>query len=322
MAGTRIGFVGAGDVATRHAQTLLGFDDVRIAAVADPAVDRAGRLAAEAGAVAYAGYDDMLEREDLDALYICIPPFAHGGPEFAALDAGLPFFVEKPLALDVETAESIAARVREVGVVTAVGYHWRYLDTFERARSLLQDNPARLALGYWLDKVPPPAWWVRRSLSGGQLIEQATHVLDLARVLVGEVTRVHATDSRMDRAGYPDADVPEVSAATLEFAGGAVGCMSSTCLLGWKHRAGIHLFADGMAVELSELEMTVDVGSGPTVQRAQGSAKERADRCFVDAVQGKPNRIRVPYSDVLPTHRLGCLLARSAEEGRPLEVPQ
>ena len=80
MTPTRIGFVGAGAVATRHARTLLGFDDARVVAVADPAARRAGRLAAETGATAYDNWLPMLERERLDALYVCVPPFAHGAP--------------------------------------------------------------------------------------------------------------------------------------------------------------------------------------------------------------------------------------------------
>src|SRR5919204_6095238 len=134
----------------------------------------------------------MLEREALDALYVCVPPFARGAPELAAIDAGLPLFVEKPVAIDLPTAEAIAGRLERRPVVTCAGYHWRWLDTFERARDLLAANPARLALCSWLDKVPPPAWWLRRGGSGGQTIEQTTHVLDLARALVGEVVEVHA----------------------------------------------------------------------------------------------------------------------------------
>lgn len=95
------------------------------------------------------------------------------------IEQKLPFFIEKPLATDLATAEGIAAGVATTGLVTAVGYHWRYLDTTERAQELLS-NPARLALGYWLDFTPPPAWWARREQSGGQMVEQTTHIFDLA----------------------------------------------------------------------------------------------------------------------------------------------
>ncbi|HEX8376113.1 MAG TPA: Gfo/Idh/MocA family oxidoreductase, partial [Geminicoccaceae bacterium] len=252
---TRIGLIGAGGIAGRHLGNLLGFEDVRIVAVTDPAFDRAEAAAGRAGARAYADHRAMLDREDLDAAYVCTPPFAHGAPELALVERGLPFFVEKPLGADLATAETIAAAVAARGLVTAVGYHWRYLDTVEEVRSLLAGNPARLLTGYWLDAIPPPVWWRREEQSGGQIVEQATHILDLARHLAGEVEEVYAAASRFPRADYPDSDVADVASATLRFASGAVGSVSAACVLRWPHRVGLHLFGDGLAVELSEFEL-------------------------------------------------------------------
>jgi predicted dehydrogenase len=311
-----IGFVGAGAVATRHAATLAGFGDVHVAGVADPDQDAARRLADTAGAAAYASCEELLAAERLDAVYVCVPPFAHGEPELAVIEAGLPLFVEKPLAADFATADRIAEAVRARGLVTCVGYHWRWLDTVERAAALLERNPARLVAAYWLDKVPPPAWWQRRDRSGGQLVEQATHVLDLARALVGEVTHVHAVGARMPRPAFPDADVDDVSAASLRFSTGAVGTVAATCLLGRLHRAGVHLFAEGLALELTETELVVASDGGEEVYRADGDARGRPDRDFVDAVKGGPDRVRVPYAEALRTHRLACALAESAAGGR------
>jgi predicted dehydrogenase len=188
--------VGAGAVAARHARTLLAMDGVEVAGVADPALERARELADEVGAAAYPNHMELLDAGRLDALYICVPPFAHGPPELAAIDAGLPFFVEKPVAIDEPTATSIATRLAGRPLVTCTGYHWRWLDIFDRAAELLADRPARLVQCSWLDKVPPPTWWLRRDGSGGQTIEQTTHVLDVARGLAGEVTEVHAFASR------------------------------------------------------------------------------------------------------------------------------
>ena len=318
---TRIGFVGAGGIASRHLGNLLDFDDVEIAAVADPVAERASGLAARCGATTYPDHMEMLEKERLDALYICVPPFAHGAPELAAIEVGVPFFVEKPVAVDLETAEEIAEALADCpGLPTAVGYHWRYLDVYDHTRQLLQENPARLALGYWLDSTPPPAWWVQRELSGGQTIEQTTHVLDLARTLVGEVTSVFAAGSRIARDEFPEADVDDVSTATLQFETGAVGSISSTSLLRWPHRIGLHTVSDGMMIELSEFEVMVDVGKGRPVSQAEGDPFVRADRAFVSAAQGKADRIRVPYQDALKTHRLACAMARSAAEARPMEL--
>ena len=321
MTQTRIGFIGAGGIAGRHLGNLLGFPDVEVVALADPAQGRAAELAGRCGAKVYGAAAEMLDRERLDALYICVPPFAHGAPERAALELGLPFFVEKPLAVDLATAEEIGAAVEARGLVTAVGYHWRYLDTTERAQELLSKNPARLALGYWLDGTPPPAWWIKEAESGGQMVEQTTHIFDLARLLVGDVTAVYAAGSRTDRPAFPESDIFDVTTATLHFASGALGTMASTCVLAWPHRIGLHLFCERMVLELSEFELMTDVGKGRPVQKATGDPMVREDRDFVDAVQGKPNRVRAPYREALATHRLVTTAARAAREGRVLDVP-
>ncbi len=316
----RIGFIGAGIIASRHLGNLLSFHDVDVVAVADLLADKARAMAQRCGGVAYREYNEMLERERLDGIYICIPPFAHGAPEAAVVERGLPFFVEKPLATSFEVAEAIASEVRARNLITATGYHWRYLDVTERAQELLSKNPARLALGYWLDFTPPPVWWSTESLSGGQFMEQTTHVFDLAQLLLGDVTKVYAAGARTPRAAYPQSDIWDVSVATLHFASGALGTMASTCLLNWPHRIGLHLFCEGMAIELTEFDIMVDVGKGRPMQKAEGDPMLCEDRDFIDAVQGKPNRIRVPYTEALKTHRLVTTAVRSAREGCVLEL--
>ena len=288
----RIGMVGAGAVAARHVRTLLAMDGVEVAAVADPALERAGALAAEAGAAVHPNHMELLEAERLDAVYICVPPFAHGPPELAVLDAGLPMFVEKPVAIDQETATTIAVRLAERPVLTCTGYHWRWLDIFDRAAGLLADRPARLVQCSWLDKVPPPPWWLRRDGSGGQTIEQTTHVLDTARALAGNVTEVHA----YAEAALPAADISAVSVATLRFASGAVGTVASTCLLPRLHRAGVHIVADGLSLELTETQLLVENGRRE-VWTADADARPRPDRDFIAAVRGGEDRIRVPWPE-------------------------
>lgn len=320
MSTIRIGFIGAGGIASRHVGDLLSFSDVKVAALADPVMERAQEQAARCGGKAYSDFAQMLESEELDALYICTPPFAHGAPELAAIERNLPFFVEKPLAADAETAEKIAVAVESNGLITAVGYHWRYLDTTEEAKELLSKNPARLALGYWLDSTPPPPWWRKEAESGGQMVEQTTHIFDLARLLVGNVTEIYAAGSRMSRVGFPDSDVCDVTTATLHFQSGALGTISSTCLLNWPHRIGLHLFCEGLAIELSEFEIMTDIGKGRPVRRAAGDPFVREDRDFIDAVQGKTNKVRSPYAEAIQTHRLTTAANQSVSEGRVVEL--
>lgn len=316
MEQVRVGVVGSGWIAGRHIGNLQSFADVRIVAIADPVLERARDQAERCGANSYASIQELLDRERVDAVYVCVPPFAHGPIEETLIAHKLPFFVEKPLATDLPTAERVAARVADLGLLTAVGYHWRYLDTTERAQELLSRNPARLALGYWLDFTPPPSWWARREGSGGQMVEQTTHIFDLARLLVGDVVEVHATGSTLSRPQFPEADVLDVSLATLRFAGGAVGNMASTCLLAWPHRIGLHLFGDALALELSESNLNVRSAQAEDAYTAGVDPFLLEDRAFIDAVQGKANRIRASYAEALKTHRITVAAEESARSGR------
>ncbi|WP_156421515.1 glycosyltransferase [Aureimonas sp. AU40] len=321
MTRTRIGFVGAGGIARRHLGILDGFDDVEIVGFADTDRAKAEEAALARGARAFADAAEMMDACRPDAVYICIPPFAHGAPERAAIERGIPFFVEKPVALDLDTAEAIAAEVEAKGLVTAVGYHWRYLDTVEEARGLLADNAAQLLSGYWLDSTPPPQWWWREDRSGGQIVEQATHLLDLARFLFGEVKKVYGRAGHMDREAFPGLDVATVSTASLTFESGLVANLASTCLLGWNHRVGLHIFADRLAIELTDHDIMVDVGRGRPVRGADGDPVWREDRDFVDAVAGRENRIRCPYRDAVATHRLALAVVESGRSGEVIELP-
>ena len=313
--------VGAGGVARRHAAVLASFEDVELVGVTDLIPEAATTLAAEAGTAVHADLAALLDATAPDAVYVCVPPFARGDPERMLIERGIPFFVEKPLGAGVEVAEELGAAIAARGLLTATGYHWRYHDGVQRARELLADAPVRLAVGAWLDKVPPVAWWLHRDRSGGQVVEQATHLLDVMLDLVGDVEHVHAVGARQPRDAFPDADVDDVSAATMRFEGGAVGSLAATSLLPAKHRASLELFADGMRLELSETALVVhDVDGATSHDIDPDAAKRRVDRAFVDAVQGHGNDVRAPYEVALRTHRVACAMARSAAAGVSVDV--
>jgi predicted dehydrogenase len=321
----RIALVGAGSVARRHAEVLTGLG-ARIVAVADPLESAAEALAGDCGAVATTDVDHALDATTPDAVYVCVPPFAHGSPEKAVLARGLPLFVEKPVSADLATGEEIAALVEEAGVVTATGYHWRCLDVVGEARRRLTERPALLANGYWLDKRPPVAWWPHTARSGGQVVEQLTHVIDLARVLLGEAVETYAAGARRPapEGGPTDADavgdVDDATAATVRFDSGAVATFAATSLLDVKHRAALHTFSRGLVLELAETGLVVDEG-GDRQQLVPGEdPKVTVDREFLEAVRGEREATRTPYAEALRSHRVGCAVAEAARSGAPVRL--
>jgi myo-inositol 2-dehydrogenase/D-chiro-inositol 1-dehydrogenase len=320
----RIGIVGAGGVARRHATTLAAMPDVDLVGITDTDADRGAALAAELGTEAAGDLDELLGRGP-DAVWVCVPPFAHGEIEERIAGAGVALFVEKPLGLTPATAERVRSAVEAAGVPTSVGHHWRSSTAVARAREMVDGRTVRLVCATWLDKVPPVPWWSRRATSGGQVVEQAVHVLDLARLLAGEVHAVGdgaPPPSAVEGAG--DADVDSATVATLRFDRGAVGTVAATCRLGWKHRAGLELYADGLALSLTEDGLTARDGDGTvSFDVDPAEARTAADRAFVDLVRGREPSgpgVVVDYAEALRTHRLACALADSAAAGAPVAL--
>jgi predicted dehydrogenase len=317
-----VGFIGAGGIASRHIGDLARLPDVRISGVADVARDRAEEQAARVGATPYTDYTEMLDREKPDAVYICLPPFAHGAPEQALIARRIPFFVEKPLATTLAAATEILEGVERAGLVTAVGYHWRHLEPINGVKNSLPWHPARMALGYWLDMTPPPLWWRKQEQTGGQMVEQTTHIFDLARYLLGEVDTVFALAAFQPRERYPDADVADVSTATLQFKSGVIATISSTCILESPYRIGLDVLCEGVVYECTEHRVWVDHGWGHREEwtpNADPFMIEDGD--FLTAVrENNPSGVRVPYAEAYQTHRLVTRCAESAQARRALEV--
>lgn len=313
----RVGLLGAGGVGARHARTLAGFDDVDLVAVCDPVAAAGEALAGEVGA-RHVADPQGLTSLGLDAVWLCVPPFAHGELELSLVRAGMPFFVEKPLAADLDVAEQVAAAVAAAGLPTATGYHWRHLDTVGRARSALGDTAVRLVDARWWGTTPPPAWWSRLDRSGGQVVEQATHLLDLVRVLAGEVVEVIGAAAPSSAGGR---DVPDASAAVLRLASGAVGTVSVSCVLPAPAAAGLLVIGDGVEVELTETAVRVRTRDGEVRAEPEVDARRAVDRAFVDLLSGSsaaPGMVDV--AEALRTHRLAWAVSEATRTGTPVRV--
>lgn len=322
MSRLKVACVGPGGIAARHLAAMSAQEGVEIVGVASRSEERAAAMTGRFGGRPFTDVEAMFDETRPDALVICVIPSAHGAIERAAIERRIPFLVEKPLATDWETASAIADAVRAAGLMTSVGYHMRYATPVERAAEILAGKQVAMVEGWWLGDTPPPAWWSQEDQSGGQLVEQTTHIVDLARHLVGEATRVRGIAARAPRPSH-GGTVAEVSSASVEFASGAIGTFNSTCILArGGHHVGLNLYADGLALEITPTSLVIDTGGQRRELRAEGDPIAREGMAFLAAVRsGDASGIRSTYADALRTHRLTTLAAESARTGAVLAVP-
>ena len=301
----RVAVIGAGNIGSKHLGVLRGEPDVEVVGIVSPTLERAAAIADKWGSRVYTSPGELLRNEQIDAAWVCVPPYAHGPIEATLIEAGIPFFVEKPLAADRATAEEIAMALDSSGIIAGVGYHWRAMDTMAEVRRVVAENPPRMVLGAWHDATPPPEWWRHQATSGGQIVEQATHLFDTARYLVGEASVIAATATHYGQAAYPDADVADVSAAMLRFEDGATGVFTATCLLGGLAAQHVQLVCEKLLITVSRHGVIYDTGSEQREVPLGNDPFQAEDRAFLEAVRNKdPQQLVCGYADALLTHRL------------------
>ena len=312
----RVGFIGTGIIATSHMQNLAKMEGVRIAALCDISPANLAKAQKAFGGNTYTSHLEMLERERLDCVYVCIPPFAHAGQELDVLARGIALFVEKPVTLDLDLGRRIAEEVERRKVVSCCGYHWRYYDTVDRARELARANQIGLVLGRWLGGIWMAPWWKVKALSGGQMVEQTTHMFDLARYLVGDVLAVSALGYRglvHDVEGYT---LDDASTVNLRFASGAIGNITSTCVLGRGGGAGLSLVGRNLILEISPTSLRVGDAEKVTEYAPKVPALEAEDLAWIEAVRsGDGSTLRSTYADALKTAAVTLAATRSIEQG-------
>jgi len=341
----RIGFAGTGGIATSHLADLVRIPEAEVVALYDverercelamrringqqeqfvrPGAAEPRRLQAKV----YTDYQRMLAEAGLQAVYICVPPAAHGALELAAIEAGLALFVEKPVALSIDLARQVAEQIQQRGLVSASGYQTRYSEAVDRTREILAGKTVAMAMGFYLGGLPGTPWWRVQAQSGGQLVEQATHTVDLLRYLAGDITRVYSAGTLRALKEVPSLDIFDVATTTLHFASGAIGSIANTCVLGSGTAAGapsgVHVLAQDLRLEVWGTTLKV-TGPGKTEEyRYQGSPMMAEDQAFVEAVARRdPARVRSPYADAARTLAVTLAAEESARTGRPVDVPK
>ncbi|MCM8769431.1 MAG: Gfo/Idh/MocA family oxidoreductase [Candidatus Omnitrophica bacterium] len=319
----RIGFIGCGGIAGAHLARLEKLARVELVSFCDPVLEKATRFSKTYGGKAFTDYREMLENVSLDACFICVPPFAHGAPELLCAEKEIPFFVEKPVALNLATARQISEVVRRKNLITAVGYVLRAYDTVSRAKELLAGEKIGLVRGKYYGCVPGAGqgWYSQKSLSGGQLVEQATHTVDMMRYLAGEVEEVFGYSFEgVNRQFYEKYDVEDASATVMRFANGAVGNLACTWLWTGYHSA-VEVIARGMVITLEGASLTVDRAKEKCIYTSQIDPMMAEDESFIAAVENdNPDQVKANYEEGVKSLAVSLATLESFKTGKVVKV--
>jgi predicted dehydrogenase len=219
MSPLRVGILGAGGIGARHAGAAAAqADQMQVVAVCgrDPEKTQGFVQAHAPKAKAFTDLRAMLDDAALDLLVVALPPFAHNGQVELAARRGVNLLVEKPIALTDAAALQMVETVEASGVTAAVGFMYRFGEAVQRWQDLSRSGetgPVGLFTGNYHCNALHNGWWPDRARSGGQMVEQLIHLVDLARVFMGEPDTVYARAANLfhrDVAGYSAEDLSSI----------------------------------------------------------------------------------------------------------------
>jgi myo-inositol 2-dehydrogenase / D-chiro-inositol 1-dehydrogenase len=219
----RVGMIGAGWIATDHVARLRGLGGVELVGVCDLDAERAGALAGSAAA--YTDWRELIERESPDALFVCTPPRTHREIAVTALEQGMHVYLEKPIARGLDDARAIVEAASRAEAVCAIGYQYRAVEALEALHEALEGQELGLLIGIATGPTKSRPWFLDRAEGGGNLLERASHQIDLERAVGGEVLAVQgaATTVPLAQSAGERGDIEDAAALVLHFAGGAIG---------------------------------------------------------------------------------------------------
>ena len=323
---SRVAVVGAGWIAQEHLAVLpkLG---ASVAAVCDLDEAKAAAAAEPLGAVPYADLERLLERERPDAVVVCTPPLAHREAAQAVFERGLPLYLEKPIARTPEDAQAIVEAAEESGAVCAIGYQWHALELLDDLRRELDGQQVALLAGRSIGPTQSRPWFLDRAQGGGNVLERASHHIDLQRAVAGEVMAVQAAASGvlLAQGEAEKGDIEDAAVLVLSFESGAVGSV----VIAWTRDETPGIYALDVVAEEGTLSLALDPDFGlsgvsrgrPVSAAATEHPFERSVARFLEAARaGDPSLVFCTPGDAAATLAVAVACERALDTGELVEL--
>lgn len=256
----RVGIVGCGNISRNHLEAFNAIEGTDVVGVCDVDITRA-QATAEAWNITHA-VDSVaaLLALDLDIVAVCTPHPTHEAVVLEAAAAGVHVLCEKPIAVDVASAERMANACDAAGVKLGVLFQRRFWPAARALRTAIDDGtlgaPIMGQVSVLLHRKPEyysaDAWrgtW--ETDGGGVLMTQAIHYIDLLQWYMGEISEVYGTINTFKHGAH--IEVEDSAAAVLKFTSGAIATLTASTAANPALGVQIRLTgATGATAELSE----------------------------------------------------------------------
>lgn len=310
-----VGVIGLGPNGTEHLANYERHPRARVVAVCDVDEGLANEVAGRYGIANVHTDLSILEHDDIDMIAICAPNPFHGEYTIRALEAGKHVFVEKPMALEVESVERIVELWRETGLRVMIGLIRRFNPLSQMVKRTIDEGIVGEVFYAESDYIHDLRGYPHMEDPFGS---DGIHPLDILRWYVGDVVEVQAYANRMV---WPELTY-STTVAIFRFESGCIGKVAVTWVPACTQRHGARVFGSEATVIDDRICLAgTDEWTPLPVQSIEGHPyKPEDDHCIDCLVEG-----REPLINCLEGAKstVACLVVKDAiEQGGPVKIPQ
>lgn len=323
MKKVRCGIVGLGQIGPLHCESVSLIENAQLVCVCDLSEEKAKKYAQKYACDYTLSFDELIAREDIDLVHVCLPSGMHASFGIKAAKAGKHVIVEKPIDVSLEAADALIRVCHEANVKLCCISQHRFDPDIAYLKKAIDDGAlGRITFGgshtKWYrsqEYYDSGDWRGTWALDGGgALMNQSVHYVDMVQYLCGPVAEIQAQCATL---AHERIEVEDAAVATLRFRSGALGLLegNTTAYPGFCTRLDIYGSKGGVVIENDVVkEWRVDGYPAP-----ESAAKDGPTGAASAVIYGKSHTRQISdMVDAILQDR--DPLVTGEEARRPLEI--
>ncbi len=333
----RSAIIGCGNIFPMHAVSVARSEDALLVAVCDVKEDRAKRKAEEFGCKYYFDFKEMIEKENLDVVHLCLPHYLHAPVAIYAMEHGVNVLTEKPMSITLGEAKAMMETAKRTGRVLECIFQNHYnagtvlvKDLYD-AGELGRIKAAKCAVtwnrsdSYYSSSDWKGTW---EKEGGGVIIDQAIHTLDMLRYIINE--EIDYVDASIANRGHAIIDVEDSAEGVIKYKSGLLTAFHTINYYSYDapveieidcEKALVQMFADTSTVKFKD-GRTVIAERNPTENFDYGNVKSYWGVNHIKQIDNFYHCLKtgekpfIPIEESFKTQEMICAIYESGKEGK------
>ncbi|MDD4125352.1 MAG: Gfo/Idh/MocA family oxidoreductase [Eubacteriales bacterium] len=335
--------IGCGNIFPMHAVSVTKCENAKLVAVCDIKEDRAKRQAEDFGCKYYVDYKEMIEKENLDVVHLCLPHYLHSVVAIYAMEHGVNVLTEKPMAIKLEDAKAMIETAGRTGKFLGCIFQNHYnagtvlvKDLYDKGE-LGKIKSAKCAVtwdrsdSYYTSSDWKGTW---DKEGGGVIIDQAIHTLDMLRYIINE--DIDYIDANIANRGHEIIEVEDSAEGIIKYKSGLLTAFHAVNYYSYDAPVEIELDCENALVKMVADTSTVKFNDGRTVI-AERNPNENFDYGNVKSYWGV-NHVKqiqnyyhcletgekpfIPVEEAYKTQEMVCAIYQSGKERKRIYLNQ